>query len=157
VDGAALSTVPFVSHLLTTRPSLEVLHARQQPPRSHLPTPKPLTGNLDLAVLRLETQNPTHVTPLIASLASGYSREPFKVIGPPPCKPDRLALERKERQIHHRVRMLVERARKPGHRVALEFHVAERIRRGSWFCRSVVIDGVRYTVSYYIRFSEFVH
>jgi DNA (cytosine-5)-methyltransferase 1 len=146
VDGPALSTVPFVSHLLTTRPDLEVLRAHQQPTRSHLPIPQPLTGNLDLAVLRLDTQNPTHVTPLIASLAKGYFRESFRVIGPPPCKPDRLALEQKERQIHDRVRMLVEKASKSAHHVALEFHPTERIRRDLWFYRSVEIDGVRYAV-----------
>lgn len=42
--------------------------------------------NPDLAVLRQENQNSTHVTPLIASLARGFVNEELVVIGPPPPK-----------------------------------------------------------------------
>ncbi|TFY55316.1 hypothetical protein EVG20_g9367 [Dentipellis fragilis] len=53
------------------------------------------TANRDLAVLRPEQQNPTHVTPLISVLAAGLFREQLIVVGPKPAQPSRAVLRRR--------------------------------------------------------------
>lgn len=60
--------------------------------------PRKLLGNIDLAVLRPENQNPTHVTALIDKLAEGLFRERLVVVGPPPRRPDAVQLARMQRQ-----------------------------------------------------------
>ncbi|KAI0041890.1 hypothetical protein FA95DRAFT_636925 [Auriscalpium vulgare] len=46
-------------------------------------------NDIDLAVLRPEHQNPTHVTPLIEKLAHGLFRESLVVVGDRPARPDK--------------------------------------------------------------------
>ena len=55
---------------------------RTGPRNKHLPKNKVLKVNQDLAVLKVENQNPTHVTPRIAALAEVLVREKLVVVGP---------------------------------------------------------------------------
>ena len=55
-------------------------HSRVLPRRAPFRLPATV-GNPDLAVLRPENQNQTHVTPLIAALAAGLFREQLVVLG----------------------------------------------------------------------------
>ena len=92
---------PFVRYLLSAAP---ITDGRRQksitrigPRNKHLPKSK-LSSNIDLAVLKVENQNPTRVTPRIAALAEGLVREELEVVGPrtPKRKQDLLQLEKKK-------------------------------------------------------------
>ena len=93
--------VPFVRYLLSAAPApngrRQKFTTRTGPRNKHLPKSK-LSSNLDLAVLKVENQNPTHVTPRIAALADGLVRETLEVVGPraPTRKQDLLQLEKKK-------------------------------------------------------------
>jgi DNA (cytosine-5)-methyltransferase 1 len=144
-DGPALSSLPFLEHLLALQPN--VRHPRQQSMPILYQRPLPLVGNLDVAVLRPEMQNPTHVTPLIASLAAGLIREQLVVVGPRPV-PD-MDQAAQEREVHAKLRRLLEKRMKPKRRTVIEFQPAERLKRTSVFYRSVHLDGIKYSVCLY--------
>jgi DNA (cytosine-5)-methyltransferase 1 len=152
-NGDELSDLPVVEHILTNRPSLqEITTARQRAARTHHFVPRPLVGNLDLAVLRAESQNPTHVTPLIATLASGFFNEQLVVIGPPPRRPNRALMEQRQKLVSRQLRQFVYNTHKPLRKVGLEFHKTQRLKRGSLFYKSVDIDHHRYTVCTFFWF-----
>ena len=102
---ARVLACPFVKHILDRRvvgpPSTATPRASPRPSSSlpHVrrrPQPVRLIGNLDLAVLRPENQNPTHVTPRIDSLAHGLFHEHLHVVGPPPKIPSRQEAKRQD-------------------------------------------------------------
>ncbi|KAA1471594.1 S-adenosyl-L-methionine-dependent methyltransferase, partial [Dentipellis sp. KUC8613] len=99
---------PLISHVLGgTDLYPQAPSSSQGPPRSQ-PQPQRRrtltrlqerlqgsTADRDLAVLRPEQQNPTHVTPLISVLAAGLFRERLVVVGPRPAQPSRAAARRR--------------------------------------------------------------
>ncbi|TFK90087.1 hypothetical protein K466DRAFT_661043, partial [Polyporus arcularius HHB13444] len=66
-------------------------------------------GNLDLAVLRPENQNPTHVTPLLDNLARGLFHERLYVVGPRTKRPNRREMEKHQKEIRDHVCKLLYR------------------------------------------------
>lgn len=118
--------MPAISHIVQNTPSRALSGSR--PPASsrsssvhnHLHGPLRVkthiglivgVGNPDIAVLKTENQNPTHVTPLIASLAKGYVNEELVVIGPPPKKINEVAEEQRRRHALGVIWKLIERVR----------------------------------------------
>lgn len=93
-------SAPFVRYLLSAAPASDGRRrksTRTGPRNRYLPKSKVLS-NLDLAVLKVENQKATHVTPLIAALAEGLVREELVVVGPraPTRNQDLFQLERKK-------------------------------------------------------------
>jgi DNA (cytosine-5)-methyltransferase 1 len=94
-------SAPFVRYFLSAAPAPDSrrrkITTRTGPRIKHLPKNK-LSSNPDLAVLKVENLNPTHVTPRIATLAHGLVRENLVVVGPPApaLKQDFLQLEKKK-------------------------------------------------------------
>jgi hypothetical protein len=143
-DGPALSSSPFLERLLAPQPNVRPLQQRNAP--ILYPRPFPLVGNLDVAVLRPEMQNPTHLTPLIASLSAGLIREQLVVVGPRPV-PDIDQVVQK-REACSKLQKLLEKRMKPKSRTVVEFQPAERLKRMSVFYRSVHLDGITYSVCF---------
>lgn len=102
----------------------------------------PAIGNVDLAVLRPEAQNPTHVTPLIAKLAAGLFRENLVVVGPPPqpLNPSIAQQEAKRRRAFLLACTNGERNRTK----EIDFPRNERLREIYW--KAVKISGTVYRV-----------
>jgi DNA (cytosine-5)-methyltransferase 1 len=101
-------------------------------------------GNPDLAVLKAENQNPTHVTPTIATLAQGLVRETLVVVGPRPVLPNKTQLEIQKKQAHTRLCNFVLKAKRPDKKV--NFKIVDRIARGSRYLSMVEVDGDIYRV-----------
>ncbi|KAF8167566.1 hypothetical protein B0H34DRAFT_792278 [Crassisporium funariophilum] len=115
-ESKKISSVPFVKHILRRAP--ETPGRRHKPPRDgprnkHLPKNKATTGNPDLAVLKAENQNPTHVTPRIAALAQGLVNEELVVVGPPPPTPNKALVEAERIKAHAYLRQLITISKKP--------------------------------------------
>ncbi|KAH9935023.1 uncharacterized protein B0H18DRAFT_1082741 [Fomitopsis serialis] len=150
--GERLKNVPAVRRLL-----------EGDVPVSRLSTPAPVAHpgrhhrpgmfvkwnkKIDLAVLRRENQNPTHVTPLIDQLARGWFNERLHVVGV------KLPEERRESEAKRaRLWMLqrlgdyIERQmkKKTSKKARLDSYAAEdRIIDEYW--KSIVIDGVKYSI-----------
>jgi DNA (cytosine-5)-methyltransferase 1 len=113
------------------------------PPRGAQPPPlNSLLGNLDLQVLKPENQNPTHVTPLVASLAQGLVQEDLVVLGPPPPPQNKALLETQKNAAHMRLCKLVEKAKQKNKYLGEKVQLARKSR----FLRSVEIAHEKYTV-----------
>ncbi|KAI8998552.1 S-adenosyl-L-methionine-dependent methyltransferase [Trametes punicea] len=120
------------------------------PPLSRRVAPLPLvdftnvSGNLDLAVLRPEMQNPTHVSPLVDSLALGLFHEHLKVVGPPQKRPSKHALRLKQRAMLTALLTLINSAKEPEKNVRVEYPHDRRLADQFW--EAVTVDGVLYEV-----------
>lgn len=102
--------------------------------------------NPDLAVLKQENQNPTHVTPLIASLARGFINEELVVIGPPPPKgKDDVAMMREKKAQLRSLWSLIERAK--GGSLDVDWQREDKITQKSNYLRKVYVGGRVYKVS----------
>jgi len=102
--------------------------------------------NPDLAVLKQENQNPTHVTPLIASLARGFVNEELIVIGPPPPKgKDDVAMMKEKKARLRSLWSLIERA-KSGN-LDIDWQREDRLTQRSNYLRKVSVGGQVYKVS----------
>ncbi|KAJ3509389.1 hypothetical protein NLJ89_g5249 [Agrocybe chaxingu] len=129
-ESRRIRTVPFVKHILRNAPPIS---ASSRPPRrrearnKHLPKNKASTGNPDLAVLKAENQNTTHVTPRIAKLVQGLVRESMEVVGPPPPPVNK-----------------AERQKKP--KKNIEYNKQDRIEGNLEYCKVVQIEHKPYTV-----------
>ncbi|KDQ62886.1 hypothetical protein JAAARDRAFT_53111 [Jaapia argillacea MUCL 33604] len=125
-----LTRSPLYCHIFHTPP----------PSTSFTPPllPSLLRGNLDLAVLKPENQNPTHVTPFIASLASTYFSERLVVVGPPPKKVDRKVEKARKVEGRDRLGALVDVANGPS--------LTERVRGRGGRTVGVKVDYVEYRV-----------
>ena len=108
-------------------------------PRSH-----GLVGSMDLAVLRPENQNPTHVTPFIDSLAQGLFYERLQVVGAPLKQPTRLELKHQQEARREYFLSLWERCKSKVEN-AVHWPPSGRLRDQFW--SSVIINGDRYKVS----------
>nr|ANR76343.1 DNA methyltransferase [Ganoderma lucidum] len=83
--------------------------SRAPRPNRTLLEPNTMTGNPDLAVLRPENQRPTHVTPLIDTLALGLFREHLQVIGAAPKRLTPHEVARRQRKVHEHIAELLMR------------------------------------------------
>ena len=102
-----------------------------------------MIGNIDLAVLKPENQNPTCVTPRIAKLAEGYFREEIIVVGSPPVPVDKTALEKRQKIVHKRLWGLIEKSRM---KKSVTANKANRVSIQDDYYTEVNIDGKKYKV-----------
>jgi DNA (cytosine-5)-methyltransferase 1 len=149
-DLLKVKAVPFVRHITrhvvsdqTNRPPSR-RHARG-PRGKHLPKSRANIGNIDLAVLKAENQNTTHVTPRIAKLAQGLFREEIEVIGPPPPPINKVQMESERKRQYLTLKALYGQAKKARKRV--DYKKEDRISLGDDMYKSVQVDGVVYNVS----------
>ena len=103
-----------------------------------------MVGSMDLAVLRPENQNPTHVTPFIDSLAQGLFYERLQVVGAPLKQPTRLELKHQHEARREYFLSLWEPCKSKVDN-AVHWPPSGRIRDQFW--SSVIINGDRYKVS----------
>lgn len=151
-DPRKISSVPFVKHLLRQAPppTDPAFRARNRPPvgagprNKHLPKNRATIGNLDLAVMKPENQNSTHVTPRIAKLAFGLFREEVEVVGPPPPPVNKALVEGEKRRAYENLKKLYAQAKKT--RKNVDYKKDDRIRVGEDMYKAVQIDGVVYNV-----------
>lgn len=100
-------------------------------------------GSKDLAVLRRENQNVTHVTPRIAKLATGWFRERLVVAGPPPLADPAIPHD----DLLKLVKEFVQRVSMPSE---IRYCPAEqRIRPDSRWLTYITVDGNDYAVCDY--------
>ncbi len=145
-----ISAVPFARHLLRNAPppSNTISHRRRQatgPRNKHLPKSRAIVGNIDLAVLKDENQNSTHVTPRIAKLAQGLFREEIEVIGPPPPPINKVQVESEKRRRYDRLKALYAQAKKL--KKNIDYRKEDRISVQDDRYKAVQIEGTVYNVS----------
>jgi len=145
-DADRLTNVPFLRHLLRhVLPQMAAGRRRRRiPRRTGLNLANIAFKNLDLAVLRPENQNPTHVTPLIESLATGLFLENLVVVGPRPVPRNEDAIQRLKRLALLRLRRLMEKAFQ--HKKLITFTREQRLHPRSQWYKSVMIDRETYSV-----------
>ncbi|TBU32705.1 S-adenosyl-L-methionine-dependent methyltransferase [Dichomitus squalens] len=142
-DDPALRTKvtsrPFVQHIFDTLDKKHTPYPVQHmilPADSRASRPRPffqpnkVTGNLDLAVLRPENQNPTHVTPLIDTLALGLFREHLKVVGAAPKRLTGHELRQRQLKVRGRIGDLL--MRRIDNRSTIDFPQEERLDGQYW-------------------------
>jgi DNA (cytosine-5)-methyltransferase 1 len=99
-------------------------------------------GSKDLAVLRPENQNATHVTPRIAKLATGWFKEQLVVVGPTPRVEPGIPYDNLWKRVKEFVRRVSVRRE-------IRFRSAQqRLRPGSRWLKYITIDGNDYAVWY---------
>ncbi|KAI1797446.1 S-adenosyl-L-methionine-dependent methyltransferase [Ganoderma leucocontextum] len=104
--------------------------SRAARPNHTLLEPKTMTGNPDLAVLRPENQRPTHVTPLIDTLALGLFREHLQVIGAAPKRLTRHEIKQRQIKVHEHIGELL--MRRLEHQPKIEFPPREQLEGRYW-------------------------
>ncbi|KAF8131609.1 S-adenosyl-L-methionine-dependent methyltransferase [Boletus edulis] len=97
------------------------------------------TGNLDLAVLRENNLNPTHVTPRIAKIARGLFRENLWVVA---SKPHGEPAEAPKNDLALRLQGFLMRAQ---NRRRVQYRPDQRIRHSRWL-KHILIDEVKYEI-----------
>lgn len=151
-EGPELENVPVVKHILRKAPSSSPTRSRRIP-QANMPEPRnrqlpynhAMSGNLDLAVLKPENQNVTHVTPRIAELLRGLVKEEVYVIGarPPPLDSNRNEILKQKAYIE--LCALIKRARVI--KKNIDWMKEDRLVPGSDYVHAVTIDGQKYSVS----------
>ena len=113
-------------------------------------------GNPDLAVLKAENQNPTHVTPRIAALAQGLVREELVVVGPPPPPRNKDLLQIENKKAYEHLCRLIVKAKKEIKDI--DYKKEDRVSVHSEFYRAVEVEKEIYRVyfSIYILFLVFI-
>jgi DNA (cytosine-5)-methyltransferase 1 len=152
-------STPFVRYLLSAAPAPD---GRRQKPTSngprnkHLPKNKALIGNPDLAVLKAENQNPTHVTPRIAALAQGLVREELVVVGPPPPARNKDLLNIEKKKAYDHLCRLIAKAKKEIKDI--DYQKKDRVSVHSEFYKAVEVEKEIYRVYFliYILFLVFI-
>ena len=140
-------STPFVRYLLSTAPAPDGRRqksTRNGPRNKHLPKYKALIGNLDLAVLKAENQNPTHVTPRIAALAQGLVREELVVVGPPPPARNKDLLQIENKRAYDHLCQLIVKAKKKVKDI--DYKKGDRAAVHSEFYRAVEVEKEIYQV-----------
>ena len=142
-DPKWLRTTALVKHLSSKSPLTGKSRLRRSDVSrgAHPPHLKSLIGNPDLQVLKSENQTPTHVTPLIASLAQGLVQEDLVVVGPPPHPQNKAVLEQQKTAAYARLCKLVKNAKLPKYEDG-KVQLAPKSR----FLRSVQIGHEKYSV-----------
>ncbi|KAK7686545.1 hypothetical protein QCA50_010145 [Cerrena zonata] len=106
-------------------------------------------NNIDLAVLRPENQEKTHVTSFINQLASNpvFFREHLQVIGPEPKPISPQEIIQQDKKLFDRLSKLCQIVQNLGRR-HLKIHFArdDAVKSGSNFWKCVQLDGVLYKV-----------
>jgi len=147
-EAKSILAAPFVRHLLrNTQINLSSRPTPSRGPRSkHLPRNKANLGNLDLAVLKAENQNTTHVTPRISELAEGLFRERIEVIGPRPAPINKTQAFAEKKRTLLRLQELCDNAKRVKKKI--DYRKTDRIGRElDKFYKAVKIDGCDYSVS----------
>ncbi|KAF8899291.1 S-adenosyl-L-methionine-dependent methyltransferase [Infundibulicybe gibba] len=144
VESRRIREIPIIQHLLKAAPPPpeKLRKAMLVAPRNRrFPPLLALVRNPDLAVLKPENQNPTHVTPRIAALAQGLIRENLVVVGPPPSPKNKNILEIQRQKIRDRVCELLKWA----HRFKeIDYRREDRLSYTSRFLKAVTINGEVY-------------
>ncbi|KAI0652489.1 S-adenosyl-L-methionine-dependent methyltransferase [Trametes meyenii] len=137
---------PFVDALIKQGPfhmTTNLVHQSTHVHQAPLFTPPAsISGNLDLTVLQPQHQYPTHVSPLIGSLALGLFHENLHVVGAPPKHPNRQALRQQQDAMHLSLARLANRC--ADDKPSMKFPSNGRLDDVYW--SHVVIDGVVYMV-----------
>ncbi|KAF8644239.1 hypothetical protein AX16_008594 [Volvariella volvacea WC 439] len=145
VSPSQLRQTPLLRHIFG---KMRIPHSTSNPQsraqrRTHVPPPflrsiTTLAGNPDLAVLKAENQNPTHVTPIVAQLAQGFVREELVVVGPKPAIPNKVAMEQHKERARRFLQACIRRAKK---RVEIDYDKKDRLRPGSAYIKQITVDG----------------
>ena len=147
-EDPQLKSVPVVKHILrkasSSHPRLRRTNV-PQPRNRQLPYNRALIGNPDLAVLKAENQNVTHVTPRIAELIQGLVKEEICVIGARPPPQDTAWLESLRQKEYKNLCLVIKKARTT--KRDIDWRKEDRIDPKSDHVHSVTIDGQRYSVS----------
>ncbi|KAH9901025.1 S-adenosyl-L-methionine-dependent methyltransferase [Cubamyces lactineus] len=146
-DRQSLLSCPFLHELLSQRQfqaSSSTTQPVRRPPPPQIIDPASLSGNLDIAVLQPNKQNPTHVSPLIDGLALGLFHEHLKVVGPPQRRPGKAALKRQQAVMTAELLKLIHRARVPEQKVSVKFPAGRRLFDQYW--AAVIVDDQTYEV-----------
>lgn len=117
--------------------------SRAARPNRTLLEPNTMTGNPDLAVLRPENQRPTHVTPLIDTLALGLFREHLQVIGAPPKRLTAHQVKQRQKKVLEHIRDLL--MRRLEDQPEIEFPQREQLHGRYW--KQVKIRGEEFKVN----------
>ncbi|KZT70140.1 S-adenosyl-L-methionine-dependent methyltransferase [Daedalea quercina L-15889] len=146
--GESLNCVPAVRRVLEGNVSMSRLSMPAPTVASRVRPPIRNETNLDLAVLRPENQNPTHVTPLIDKLARGWFNERLHVIGAK-LPEDRRESEAKRARLWmlQRLGEYIERQMKKAQskKTRLDTYAhGDRIVDEYW--KTVTVDGIKYSV-----------
>jgi DNA (cytosine-5)-methyltransferase 1 len=149
-DLLKIKSVPFVRHITRQVVSDQTnrsprRHQARGPRNKHLPKSRATVGNVDLAVLKAENQNTTHVTPRIAKLAQGLFREEIEVVGPPPPPINKAQVENEKKRQYLTLKALYGQAKKA--RKKVDYKKEDRISVSNDTYKSVQVDGVVYNVS----------
>lgn len=140
-NSQQLRATNIIRHLLT-EPAPPILRSVEPRLRLQVPPVAVITskGSKDLAVLRPENQNATHVTPRISKLANGWFREQLVGVGPPPRVEPGIPYD----DLWKRVKEFVQRV---SMRREIRFRSAEqRLRPRSRWLKYITIDGNDYAV-----------
>ena len=145
-----IKAVPFVRqitrHVLSDQTHRPPPRRHTRGPRGkHLPKSRVTIGNIDLAVLKAENQNATHVTPRIGKLAQGLFREDVEVVGPPPPPINKAQVEKERKTQYLTLKALYGQAKKA--RKKVDYKKDDRISVGDDIYKAVQVDGVVYNVS----------
>ncbi|KAG2149402.1 S-adenosyl-L-methionine-dependent methyltransferase [Suillus cothurnatus] len=137
----SLRATNIIRHLLT-EPAPPILRFVEPRLRLQVPPVAVITskGSKDLAVLRPENQNATHVTPRIAKLATGWFKEQLVVVGPTPRVEPGIPYDNLWKRVKEFVRRVSVRRE-------IRFRSAQqRLRPGSRWLKYITIDGNDYAV-----------
>ena len=140
-------SVPFVKYLLGAAPAPDGRRqksTRTGPRNKNLPKNKVLIANTDLAVLKAENQNPTHVTPRIADLARGLVREELIVVGPQPPARNKDLLQLEKKKAYDYLCRLISKAKKGIKDV--DYKKEDRVSVRSEFYKAVEVEKEIYRV-----------
>ena len=148
-DLQKIKSVPFVRnitrHAVSDSSGRPSRRRHENGPRSkHLPRSRATVGNIDLAVLKAENQNATHVTPRIAKLAQGLFREDIEVVGPPPPPINRAQVEIEKKRQNSTLKALYDQAKKAKKKI--NYNKDDRISVRDDMYKAVQVDGVVYNV-----------
>ncbi|KAG1717820.1 S-adenosyl-L-methionine-dependent methyltransferase [Suillus lakei] len=139
-NSQQLRATNIIRHLLT-EPAPPILRSVELRPRLQVPPVAVITsrGSKDLAVLRRENQNATHVTPRISKLAIGWFKEQLVVVGPPPRPDPGIPYG----DLRERVKKFVQRV---STRREIRFRPEQAIRPRSRWLKYITIDGNDYAI-----------
>ncbi|CAA7265858.1 unnamed protein product [Cyclocybe aegerita] len=146
-ESRRIRSAPFVKHILRNAPPIS--ESSRPPPRrearnKHLPKNKASIGNPDLAVLKAENQNTTHVTPRIAKLVQGLVRESMEVVGPPPPPVNKAEVEAERKRAFEQLCRLHTKAKKL--KKNIEYNKQDRIEGNLEYCKVIKIEYKPYMV-----------
>lgn len=134
---------PLIKELLTSIPNAD--RRQRTRPRGRPNPQRTFLGNPDLALLKAESQ--THVTPLIAKLATGFFEETLQVVGQRPVTATRAEVDAQRSAALRFLKDCIARARAQEQRPAFSFPTARsHYRQSGRYAEEAVIGGETYKV-----------